>query len=295
MPTSTSTIRSEASLSSDSATGTNISNTGADVHTLCVDCGGGGIKSAVVNSNGDAATTTVRSGVVYPFTPSDLIETVRNHISALNNPDFQRITVGLPGVIRNGNVVFTPHYIRDNGPHTQALPALASQWNGLDAEELFVGSFGVPTLAFNDAEVAACSVIQGVGSELVLTLGTGLGCAFFVDGRLIPHIEMSHAPFKDGQTFDQVLGEHRRLFLDDAEWSRLVFDAVRALWPVFRWDHLFIGGGNAARITPEVRDALNQSRDAIEGIKPNTVKFIDNFAGLSGGNAAWELLTQADS
>ncbi|MBM7824968.1 polyphosphate glucokinase [Arcanobacterium pluranimalium] len=266
------------------------SDSAGDIHTLCVDCGGGGIKTTVVNSQGETTTLPVRTAVAYPFTPQDLVAILREQITTLGNPDFQRITVGLPGVIRAGIVVFTPHYIRERGPHSRADAKLAQAWNGLDAEALFVNEFGVPALVVNDAEVAACAVIRGYGCELVLTLGTGLGCAFFVNGTLVPHIEMSHAPFL-GSTFDEVLGEHAREFLSDEQWSDRVYDAVMALWPVFRWERAYIGGGNAARITAEVREKLNVSKNEIFGPPAQTVAFIDNSAGLMGGNAAWELLT----
>ncbi|TBW22281.1 ROK family protein [Arcanobacterium bovis] len=262
----------------------------ATIHTLCVDCGGGGIKTAIVNSLGEATSQPMRTAVVYPFTPQDLVTIVRKHIELLGNPNFQRITVGVPGVIRGGIVVFTPHYIRERGPHTRPDPQLARAWNGLDAEALFVREFGIPTLVVNDAEVAACAVIRGHGSELVLTLGTGLGCAFFVNGTLVPHIEMSHAPLHD-TTFDEILGEHARALLSDDDWSARVYDAVMALWPVFRWDQVYIGGGNAVHITESVRAKLNVLHDEIFGPTANTVTFIDNSAGLMGGHAAWELLT----
>lgn len=242
--------------------------------TLCVDCGGGGIKTALLRADG-TRSEILRTPVAYPFAPADLINTVADHAAQLAG--FDRITLGLPGMIRHGTVVYTPHYIRRAGPHTRILPPLEESWNGMDLQTALEVHFRVPTLVINDAELAAASVVSGQGLELVLTLGTGLGTAFLDNGILAPHLEISHAPMSWGLVYDDVVGESERLRLGDGAWSRRILRAVESLWPVFRWDELYLGGGNAARITPQVRAKL-----------PG-VHFVANMAGVDGGARAWDL------
>ena len=111
-----------------------------------------------------------------------------------------------------------------------------------------------------------------------MTLGTGLGCAFVDGGRLAPHLEISHAQMRWGLTYDDVVGEAERIRLGDSAWSRRVLRAIDTLWPVFRWDRLYIGGGNSPRISPAARSRLGEN-----------VLFIPNAAGMNGGVRAWAL------
>ena len=103
----------------------------------------------------------------------------------------------------------------------------------------------------NDAEVHGAGVISGTGIELVLTLGTGLGTALFDGGVLAPHLELSHAPVRWGTTYDAYIGQVERARLGDALWSRRVRRVVEGLRPVFVWDRLYLGGGNARQVTAD--------------------------------------------
>ncbi|MFP7697186.1 ROK family protein [Trueperella sp. LYQ143] len=249
--------------------------------TLCIDCGGGGIKSTLLDAGGFQCSDVVRTPVPYPFSPNDLINVIDQQIRDVS-PDaslsFSRITLGMPGMIRHGVVVYTPHYIRRAGPHTRILPQLEEAWTGQDMQTALEVHYGVPALVLNDAEVAAAGVVRGQGLELVLTLGTGLGSAFLDNGRLAPHLEISHAPMRWGLVYDDVVGEHERLRLGDSAWSRRVLKAIESLWPIFRWDTLYLGGGNAARITDSVRSRM-----------PGVI-FVPNMAGMNGGVRAWSMV-----
>lgn len=201
---------------------------------------------------------------------------VKKH--AANVEGFERVTLGMPGMIRHGVVVYTPHYIRKAGPHTKIVPELASAWENLSLSKVLEDQFGVPTLVLNDAEVAAAGVASGEGIELMVTLGTGLGTALIDNGTLAPHLEISHAPMRWGLTYDDVIGEAERIRLGDTAWSRRVLKAIESLWPVFRWDKLYLGGGNSARIVLSVRGKLGDN-----------VIFVPNAAGMNGGVRAWDM------
>ncbi|MCF2706902.1 ROK family protein [Arcanobacterium haemolyticum] len=247
------------------------------LRTLAVDCGGGGIKTSLLDAGGFQIGSPRRTALRYPLSPEDLLNIVASHADDLG--DFDRITLGMPGMIRHGIVVYTPHYIRKSGPHTKIAPELEEAWDHLDIQSELRTRFGVPALVLNDAEVAAAGVVSGNGVELVITLGTGLGNALLDQGRLTPHLEMSHAPLRWGLTYDDYIGEAERIRLGDSAWSRRVAKAIDTLWPVFRWDRLYVGGGNAARIKPFVREKLGSN-----------VIFIPNAAGMNGGVRAWSMV-----
>src|SRR5699024_7734702 len=85
--------------------------------TLSVDCGGGGIKASVLDAAGTMHATPVRTPTTYPLAPEKLIEVIAGLADQL--PPTGRVTVGMPGMIRHGVVVHTPHYITRSGPRTK--------------------------------------------------------------------------------------------------------------------------------------------------------------------------------
>jgi len=248
----------------------------ADVHTLAVDCGGGGIKASVLDSAGTLHAQPVRVPTPYPLPPDRLVETVV--ALAADLPPAGRGTVGMPGMIRHGVVVSTPHYVTRAGPRTPVVPELVTAWAGRDVAADLATALGYPVLVLNDAEVHGAGVVSGSGLELVLTLGTGLGSALFDGGVLAPHLELSHAPVRRGVTYDAWLGNHERRRLGDGMWSRRVRRALEGLRPVFRWDRLYLGGGNARHVTPAALAAVGDD-----------VVVVPNSAGIVGGVRAWSL------
>ncbi|MDR1294184.1 MAG: ROK family protein [Bifidobacteriaceae bacterium] len=244
--------------------------------TLCIDCGGGGIKAAVLDAEGTAHAQPARIPTPYPLPPARLLRVVRTMAAQL--PACERVTMGLPGMIRHGVVIWTPHYINRGGPRTRVDPDLVAAWTGFDMAAALGESLGVPALVLNDAEVHGAGVIAGTGLELVVTFGTGLGSALFDGGALAPHLELSHAPFTRTDTIDEYIGEHERKALGDPIWSRRVRKVIVALRPVVRWDRLYVGGGNSRMITPTT---LAKFEDDIV--------VVSNTAGISGGARAWAL------
>lgn len=228
----------------------------------------------------DAAGTMhvppVRVPTPYPLPPERLVATVVE--LARDLPDADRATVGMPGMIRHGVVIATPHYVTRSGPRSRVEPELLAAWAGRDVEAALAEALGYPVLVLNDAEVHGAGVVSGSGLELVLTLGTGLGSALYDGGMLAPHLELSHAPVRWGVTYDAYLGEHERRRLGDGAWSRRVRRAVEGLRPVVLWDRLYLGGGNSRRIRPAVLEALGDD-----------VVVVPNSAGIVGGVRAWSL------
>jgi polyphosphate glucokinase len=244
--------------------------------TLAIDCGGGGIKASVLDEAGTMRVPAVRVPTPYPLPTSRFLDT----LDALRRdlPRATRVTVGMPGMIRHGVVISTPHYVTTRGPRTKVDPALVEQWHGFDARAAIGERLGMPSLVLNDAEVHGAGVVAGAGLELVLTLGTGLGSALFDGGRLAPHLELSQAPVRWGLSYDTYIGEQERRRLGNGFWSRRVRTMVDALRPVFLWDRLYLGGGNGAKVTPLQLARLGDD-----------VVVVPNSAGIVGGVRAWTL------
>ena len=238
--------------------------------TLSVDCGGGGIKASVLDVEGAIISRAVRTATPYPLPPTTLVETIASLAGRL--PTADRVTVGMPGMIRHGVVIATPHYITRDGPRSRVLPELVEAWSRFNMARAVGERLDLPALVLNDAEVAGAGVVTGRGLEMIVTLGTGLGNAVFDNGVLAPHVEVSQGPIRWGLSYDDYIGEHERLRLGDAHWARRVRRVVDGLRPMYLWDRLYLGGGNSRRIT-----ALQLSRMG------DDVVVVPNEAGMTGG------------
>lgn len=244
--------------------------------TLSVDCGGGGIKASVLDAEGSIISRAVRTPTPYPLPPLTLVDTIAGLAEQL--PQADRITVGMPGMIRHGVVVETPHYITKDGPRSKVLPHLKEEWRRFDMRSAIEHRLERPTLVLNDAEVAGAGVVTGHGLEMIVTLGTGLGNAVFDNGVLSPHVEVSQGPVRWGLSYDDYIGEHERLRLGDTHWSRRVRRVVDALRPMYVWDRLYLGGGNSRRIVP--RELAKMGGDVL---------VVPNEAGMTGGARCWNM------
>ena len=247
------------------------------VTTLTVDCGGTGIKASELDKSGKVLIDFPYLKTPYPLSPSKLIGIIQDFVKA--DLRIKRVTVGLPGMIRNGKVVVIPHYINANGPRSAVDPNLKKAWYGFDMQSILQKRLKIPSLVLNDAELHAAAVIEGKGLETVLTFGTGLGSAIFSGGNLAPHLEISHATIRYGKSIDTWIGEQARRRMGNQLWSRRVKSLIQELYPMIIWDKLYIGGGNAQRISKSALKSFDYK-----------VKIIPNSAGVTGGVKAWDLL-----
>ena len=246
------------------------------VITLAVDCGGTGIKASVLDESGDVLIDFPYLKTPYPISPNLLQTIIKDFVVADHR--INRVTVGLPGMIRNGKVIVIPHYVNHRGPRGIVDPHLKKAWYGFDMQTALNKKLKLPTLVLNDAEIHGASVITSKGLETVLTFGTGLGCAIFNDGKLAPHLEISHATIRYGKSIDAWIGEISRRRMGNQLWSRRVKALIEELYPMIVWDKLYIGGGNSSRISKSALRSFDYK-----------VKIIPNSAGVTGGVKAWDL------
>ena len=245
-----------------------------EVRTLAIDIGGSGLKASVLDSDGALLVERVRIDTPYPCPPERLVTTIAELITALPRAD--RASVGFPGLVRGGRVLTVPSLSRatydgDTDPH------LARLWHRFDLGHALADVLNMPTLVVNDADMQGCAVIEGTGMEFVLTLGTGVGTALFYEGRLLPHLELSHGPFRDGQSFDIALGNVERKRVGKKVWIARVHEAIADFDEMIIFDRIYVGGGNAKHLEP-----------ADVGPKGTIVS---NRAGVVGGVRLWDLVT----
>lgn len=240
--------------------------------TLAIDVGATGLKASVLDADGSMVADRVKIATTYPMPPKKLIDELTKLVAPL--PDAERASVGFPGMVRTGHVLSPSHLNTKHGPGTHIDPDLVTAWHDFDLAGALTTALGRSTKVANDADIQGSAVVTGQGLELVITLGTGFGTSYFYEGRLMPHMEFSHAPFRKGETYDQQLGEATRKEIGEERWSKRVHRAIRIMREVVFFDHLYIGGGNSRRLD---RNELDDD-----------VTIVDNTAGILGGIKLWE-------
>jgi polyphosphate glucokinase len=172
--------------------------------------------------------------------------------------DFERVSVGFPGVIKEG-VVYT-------------AANLGSGWTGFDLATALSKKLKRAVRVANDADVQGLGSVTGRGIELVITLGTGFGSVIFSDGTRL-HMELGHSPFHKGKTYEDELGRRALQNKGRKKWNKLLEEAIVDLRQTFNFDRLYLGGGNTKFIKFKL---------------PPDVKVVSNEDGLLGGIALWE-------
>ena len=224
--------------------------------TLCIDIGGTGVKTLVVDDAGKPLGERRRVETPRPATPRALVKAILG--LAGQQGAYDRASVGFPGVVRKGVV--------------ETAFNLHPSWIGVDVDRLLTRELRVPVRAANDADVQGLGAVRGQGVELVITLGTGFGSSLFVDGRLVPNVQLAHHAAWRRKTYEEEVGKKALKKAGRKRWNRRVRKAIASLSELFNYDRLYIGGGNAARIDFEL---------------PPRVKTVSNVEGLLGGVVLW--------
>jgi polyphosphate glucokinase len=224
--------------------------------TLAIDIGGSGIKGILLHETGQPIGDRLRIVTPQPSTPQAVLTSIMELVKGLGN--FDRVSVGFPGVIQDGRI--------------KTAPNLHASWPGINLVGELKRLLHKPVRAANDADVQGFGAIKGKGVELVITLGTGFGTALFVNGALVPNLEIAHHPFRKGKTYEDNLGAPALEKVGKKKWNQRLNKAIAMLDRVINYDHLYLGGGNGKKVTIEL---------------PQNVTIISNIAGLLGGIALW--------
>lgn len=205
------------------------------MHILGIDVGGSGIKGAPVDTvTGKLVGERMRLRTPQPPTPESVAAMVAELVAHFEWTG--RVGVGFPAVVRGGVV------------HTAAN--IDPSWIGVDAQRLFADHAPCSFHVVNDADAAGLAEMKfgaGRGREgvvLLLTIGTGIGSALFVDGRLVPNTEFGHLEVRGRKAEHIASGKVRQTKrLSWKKWSRRLRIVLQhyedIVWP----DRIVIGGG----------------------------------------------------
>lgn len=226
------------------------------LQTLAIDIGGSGIKVMVLDEQGNPLTDRDRLETPQPATPNAVLAAI---VELAKDKEFDRVSVGYPGVVRQGI--------------TETAANISPEWIGFDLGSALTRHLGKPVRIVNDADMQGLGAVSGHGVEMVITLGTGFGSALFLNGRLVPNLEMGHHPFRKGETYEQQLGRAALDAVGKKRWNERLGKAIATLEHLFNYDMLYIGGGNTKKI---------------ELTLPANVKVVANVLGLLGGITLWK-------
>jgi polyphosphate glucokinase len=229
----------------------------AGPRTLAIDIGGTGLKALLLGPDGTALTERKRVETPKPATPKAVLGALVKLMKSLGA--FDRVSVGFPGVVQDGV--------------TKTAPNLHPGWADFDLAGALSKATRRPVRVLNDAGVQGFGVIEGRGVEMVLTLGTGMGCALYVDGKYVPNLELAHHPFRHGKTYEDYVGAAALERVGRKKWNKHVQQVVEQILPIWNPRKLYLGGGNARLIDLPL---------------PKNVKVTENIAGLLGGSALWK-------
>lgn len=210
---------------------------------LVIDIGGNNVK---ILATGQTEARKVPSGPT--MTPDEMVSAVKKLAEGW---EYDVVSIGYPGFIRNGQVELEPHNL---GPG----------WGGFD----FAAAFGCPVKLLNDAAMQALGSYQGKGL-LFLGLGTGLGSALVYDGVVVP-MEVGHLSYRKA-TFEDYVGNAGLKRLGRKKWQKHVEFGVARLIAALHPDDVVLGGGNAKKL---------------KGL-PAGCRTVDNANAFEGGFRLW--------
>ncbi len=202
---------------------------------LGIDIGGSGIKGAVVDvDKGTPVTDRFRIPTPEPSVPEavgDAVAQVAGHFAWED-----RIGCTFPAVVKNGV--------------TLTAANVDKAWIGFDAQQLLRSKTGCPVVVLNDADAAGVAEMEfgaGKGQRgvvIMLTFGTGIGSAIFVDGQLVPNTEFGHFEVR-GKDSEQRASDRIRTEEDLSwkKWTKRVNEVLERLEILFTPDMFIIGGG----------------------------------------------------
>jgi polyphosphate glucokinase len=202
---------------------------------LGIDIGGSGIKGAPVDTDaGTLLAERLRIETPQPATPEAVAATVTEIVRSFDWTGSVGAT--FPAIVRGGHVLSAAN--------------VDQRWIGADADGIFTAATGLAVTVLNDADAAGLAEVAfGAGRDvagvvLLLTFGTGIGSALFIDGRLVPNTELGHLEVKghdaESRAAASVRDEHD---LSWKHWAERVDDYLHVVEALFSPDLIIVGGG----------------------------------------------------
>ena len=241
---------------------------------LGIDIGGSGIKGAPVDvETGEFLQDRIRIPTPEPGTPEQVIEVIRHMIDEFHWQG--KIGVGFPGVVRRGVVITGAN--------------MAPEWVGTDVAALIQEHTGCPAVVLNDADAAGLAEMRfGSGKRfedsyvIFLTIGTGIGSAFFLKREIWPNVELGHLEIR-GKDAEHRAGDAVRKEKDLSwkKWGKKLNEVLQQYDFLFSPDAIILGGG--------VSKQFDRFGKYLKGIRAEVLPAeLQNQAGIIGAAMAAE-------
>ena len=241
---------------------------------LGIDIGGSGIKGAPVDTeNGEFTADRFRIPTPSPGNPEQVIEVIRRIVDHFEWED--KIGAGFPGVVQRGVV--------------KTAANVSLEWVDKDLAGMIEETTGCQAVVLNDADAAGLAEMRfGMGREyendyvLFLTVGTGIGSAFFVKGQLWPNSEMGHLQVR-GKDAEHRAGDGVRKDKDLSwkKWGKRLREVLQIYDFLFNPDVIILGGGVSKKFNKYGKYLKNINAEVI----PAQLR---NQAGIIGAAMAAE-------
>jgi polyphosphate glucokinase len=203
---------------------------------LGIDIGGSGLKAAPVDVNtGEFLADRYRIPTPEPGNPEQVIEVIHHLVNHFSWKE--KIGVGFPGVVRRGVV--------------ETAANVSLEWVGKNLAAMIEDSCGCPAVVLNDADAAGLAEMRfGSGKQfgedcvLFLTIGTGIGSAFFVKQELWPNSELGHLQVR-GKDAEHRAGDgvRQEQALSWKKWGKSLREVLQVYDFLFNPDAIILGGG----------------------------------------------------
>lgn len=237
------------------------------MHILGIDVGGTGIKAAVVDTEtGALVSERIRIVTPQPASPAAIGATLKELVTQhrWSGP----IGIGFPAAIAHGIA--------------RTAANIDKAFIGLPVTEYFSQQTDNPVYVANDADVAGLAEMRfgaGKGNRgvvLIVTIGTGLGTALFIDGRLLPNTELGHLFLENGVEAERYASETVRV-TKDLKWREwgVRFNLYLTTMEKLLWPDLIVLGGGAS-------DKLHKFSPLISTVAPVVAAGFLNQAGIVG-------------
>lgn len=238
---------------------------------LGIDIGGSGIKGAIVDAKtGELVGEKHRIPTPKPATPEAVAKTITELVNHFKWDGL--VGCGFPTPLHHGKCITGGN--------------LHKKWKGVQVDELFKSKTGNSYSIVNDADAAGLAEINFgagknvAGTVVMITLGTGIGSAVFLDGNLLPNTEFGHVLYKNGDIFEKYAADaaRKRENLSRKEWGKRLHKYFSHIELLLSPDLFIIGGGASKK--------LEAYKDQIKIETTLVAAKLENEAGIIGAAAA---------